>query len=120
MSVENQSKKKYEFQKQSAPPKDVVDVASQTDSSEKEDGSCQTENPERKDVQVQTNGPKQSEPIATQTENSPKCDFQSQANIQREGSCSSNNKRRGCHAKYSEFCCTNSSKETEAVFNIFC
>ena len=88
MSVKNQSKnkKKYEFEKQSVPTKDVVDVASQTNSSKKEDGSCQTDSPGRQDFQVQTNGPKQAEPIATQTENSPKCDFQSQANIQREGS----------------------------------
>ena len=87
MSVKNQSKnkKKYEFEKQSTPPKDVVNVASQTESSEKEDGSCQTDTPERKYVQVQTSM-KQTEPIATQTENSPKCDFQSQANIQQQGS----------------------------------
>ena len=87
MSVKNQYKtqKKFEFEKESVPPKDVVDIASQTNSSEKQDGSCQTDSPERQDFQVQTNGPKQSEPIATQTENSPKCDFQSQANIQSEG-----------------------------------
>ena len=37
--------------------------------------------PERKDFQVQINGQKQAEPIATQTDNSTKSDFQSQANI---------------------------------------
>ena len=68
------------------PPKVVVDIASQTNISGKQDGSCQTDSPERQDFQVQTNDPKQSESIATQTENSPKYDFQSQANIQREGS----------------------------------
>ena len=40
--------------------------------------------PERKDFQVQTNDRKQAEPIATQTDSSTKCDFQSQANIPRE------------------------------------
>merc|ERR1711917_92725 len=40
--------------------------------------------PERKDFQVQVSDRKQAEPIATQTDSSTKCDFQSQANIPRE------------------------------------
>ena len=40
--------------------------------------------PERKDFQVQVSDRKQAEPIATQTDSSTKCDFQSQANITRE------------------------------------
>merc|ERR1711917_169738 len=40
--------------------------------------------PERKDFQVQVSDRKQVEPIATQTDSSTKCDFQSQANIPRE------------------------------------
>merc|ERR1711917_8917 len=40
--------------------------------------------PERKDFQVQVSDRKQVKPIATQTDTSTKCDFQSQANIPRE------------------------------------
>jgi len=60
-----------------------LDVAIQTDVFEKNDESCQKVTPEREDVQVQA-CVRQSEPIATQTDISPKCDFQVQANIQPE------------------------------------
>ena len=59
----------------------IQSVAIQTDVFERNEGSCQTFSPEREDVQVQA-CVRQSEPIATQTDISPKCDFQVQANIQ--------------------------------------
>ena len=52
-----------------------LDVAIQTDAFERNENSCQRFSPEREDVQVQA-CVRQSEPIATQTDITPKCDFQ--------------------------------------------
>ena len=65
-----------------APPKHLTDVATGTDIFQKKEESCQTESQIKKDFQSYFN--QQGQPVATQTCNLSKCDFQAQANIQRE------------------------------------
>ena len=80
--IENQAKniQKNDSEKPAAPPKNI-DAAMQTDVIDRSAGSCQTESPERMNFQVQVHLQEQSEPIATQTDNTALCDFQVQANI---------------------------------------
>ena len=81
---ENQSKniQANNFQNFVSPTKTVLDAVIQTDAFQSIDESCQTDNLERKEVQASVK--QQGEPIATQTDVSPKSDFQVQANIPRE------------------------------------